>query len=258
MLRITPRTTVGSLVVTPVTIAAFVTMLLSPPPVSGQTPSQGQERGTDVATRFQEIIVLKAQGEYDRAIEELNRVISEFAKSDQYVKLAYSHLVATYQEKGDVDGANRVAREALERYPDIVAQDIMIPSYVNTYYENLRREMYGRLTILKAEGCRVFLSGKHVGDTPLQLGLVRSGEYDLVMSKSGYQDYTERINIQSNQTLEKTVSLARVRGKWWWISRVGVGLVVVGATAIGVAASQDEPSASTEPEPLSPPPDPPK
>jgi tetratricopeptide (TPR) repeat protein len=229
-------------------------MLLAPVSLFGQTPS---EQEGDISSRFQEIIVLKAQGEYDRAIEELNRVISEFAKSDQYVRLAYSHLVATYHEKGDVDAANRVAREALEKFPDILAQDVMIPSYVNGYYETLRKEMFGRLTIQKPDDCRVFLTGTHVGNTPLHLGLVRVGEYELVLSKSGYHDYTEAIRIESDRTLEKTVSLARERGKWWWITRVGAGAVALAATAIGVAVTQDEPSPTPEPEPLAGPPGPP-
>jgi tetratricopeptide (TPR) repeat protein len=256
MIRLASGSSCGSRFVTAITLAAFVVMLLAPLSVSGQTAPPEQE--VDVSARFQEIIVLKAQGDYDRAIEELNRVIAEFAKSDQYVRLAYSHLVATYQEKGDVDGANRVAREALEKYPDILAQDVMIPSYVNTYYETLRKEMFGRLTIQEPEGCRVFLSGNHVGTTPLQLGLVRVGAYDLVLSKSGYHDYTERIQIESDKTLEKTVSLARVRGKGWWLTRVGAGIAVIAATAFGVAASQDEPTPTPEPEPLSGPPAPPE
>ncbi len=258
MIRFTSKESWVSRSVTLITVTAFMTLLLPPLSVFGQTPPSTQEQDVDVASRFQEIIVLKAQGEYDRAIDELNRVISEFAKSDQYVRLAYSHLVATYHEKGDVDGANRVAREALEKFPDILASDIMIPSYVNTYYDTLRKEMFGRLTIQKTEGCRVFLNGKHVGDTPLQLGLVRVGNYDLVLAKSGYHDYTERIRIESDRTLEKTISLSRDRDKWWWISRVGAGVAALAATAIGVAATQDEPEPTPEPEPLGGPPDPPK
>ena len=258
MIQFTSKNSWGSRVITMMTVAAFAAMLLPPLPVSAQAPPPTQAQEVDVAARFQEIIVLKAQGQYDQAIDELNKVISEFAKSDQYVRLAYSHLVATYHEKGDVDGANRVAREALEKFPDILASDIMIPSYVNTYYDTLRKEMFGRLTIQKTEGCRVFLNGKHVGETPLQLGLVRVGKYDLVLAKSGYHDYTERISIQSNQTLEKTISLARDRDKWWWITRVGAGVAALAATAIGVAATQDEPTPTPEPEPLSGPPNPPE
>ena len=256
MIRLRTGAGWGSRSIAWITIAAFTAMMLAPLSVFAQAPPPEPE--VDISSRFQEIIVLKAQGDYDRAIEELNRVIAEFAKSDEYVRLAYSHLVATYHEKGDVDGANRAAREALEKYPDILAQDVMIPSYVNTYYDTLRKEMFGRLTIQEPESCQVFLSGIRVGNTPLQLGLVRVGEYDLVLTKSGYHDYTERIQIEADRTLEKTISLARVRGKWWWITRIGTGVAVIAATAIGVAASQDEPTPTPEPEPLAGPPDPPK
>ena len=60
----------------------------------------------------------------------------------------------------------------------------------NETYDQIRAELYGHLFVTRPEGCRVFLDGEHVGETLLDIPLLRAGEYELVMAKSGFYDYT--------------------------------------------------------------------
>jgi hypothetical protein len=206
--------------------------------------------------KFQGVIKLRADGDYDSAITELRDIVTQYSNSDQVLRLAYNHLVTTYIAKGDPDGAKAAAREALEKFPNLVAEEIAFPPRVNEYYVELRKEMFGSLTIQKPKDCRVFLNGKHVGDTPLRLDLVRVGDYDLTLSKSGYNDFTERIRIQPDVALDKEPSLESKRGFAWWAYRVGAG--VVAATLLAVGLSGGDEAAPAEPaEPLPPPPGPP-
>ena len=73
---------------------------------------------------------------------------------------------------------------------------MQFPSVINDGYERLRREMFGSLVIDKPEGAGVFLDDALKGDTPITLPLVRVGSHELVVSKSGYNDYTESVEIE--------------------------------------------------------------
>lgn len=231
---------------------AFTAVFVTPAPAAAEEGDKDQTSG--VYKEFQEVITFRADGEYDSAIEKLSEIIKRYLDSDEVLKLAYNHLVQTYQEKGDTAGARQSAREALERFPDLTADEISFPRFVNDYYDELRREMFGSLTILKPKGCRVFLNEVHVGETPLELDLVRVGEYELTLTKSGYHDYADRIEIQPDLKLEKTVSLEAKKGFRWWAYRVGAGVVAASLLAVGLTGGGE---AEPPPEPLPGPPDPP-
>jgi hypothetical protein len=208
------------------TIVAFVCVAIVPVWTSAQTGAGATDEV--IARRFEQVMVLKSRGEFDQAIGELTAMIGDYEDSEQVLRLAYSYLVATYHEKGDTDGARRAATEALERYPDISAQDVItVPPSVDTYYETLRREMFGALHIVEPKGALVFLNEKPAGEgeTPLRLALVRVGEYDLLLSKPGYYDYSERIAIQPDDNLVKTIQMKRARDKKWWGIRIGAAAV---------------------------------
>ncbi len=236
------------------TLFALTLMLVIPPAVLAQTEEDDQQ--DKVFGEFQEAITLRGNGEYESAIEKLMEIIEEYTASDEVLRLAYHHLVWTYQEQDNMALARQSAHDALERFPDLSADKKLFPSFINGYYNELREEMFGSLMIPEPEGCRVFLDEELVGETPLDLRLVRVGEYDLTLTKSGYQDYTERIEIQPNLKSEKTVSLERKRGVMWWTYRVGAGVVAVGLLALTLSGG-DDPSPEPDPEPLDEPPGPP-
>jgi hypothetical protein len=217
----------------------------------GQTAS---DEGSTAISKFDEVIKLKVDGEYDLAIDKLQEIITEFSNSEPVLRRAYNHLVAIHHETGDTGSAVRTAREALEKYPDLTAeQDWFLPA-INGYYDQLRKEMFGSLTIEDPEDCRVFLNAEHVGTTPLHLALVRAGEYDLSLTKSGHHDYTGRVLIRPGVSLAENVSLKRKRGKWWWIARGGGAVVAVVALVVGLSGDDPQPE---DPKPLPPPPPPP-
>ena len=211
---------------------------------------------------FQIIQTLRTDGEYDKAIQQLSEIIKEYSDSERVLREAYNHLVTTYHQKGDRAGAVQATREGLERFPDLTADQLHFPEAVNDYYDQLRKEMFGSLKISKPTRCRVFLRAtdssapeKHVGETPLALELLRVGEYELLLTKSGYNDFSELIRIQPDHTVEKDVSMDRKRNWKWWSWRVGAGALAVGLIAYGLSGSDDP--ATEPPLPLPGPPPPP-
>jgi hypothetical protein len=236
------RTSLLSSVVVLVTIVAFVVVMVIPVSALAQTSTGTNDE--EIARRFEQVMVMKSRGDFDQAIDELNAMIKDYEGSEQVLRLAYSYLVATYHEQRDTDGARRVATQALERFPDITAQDIItVPPSVDDYYDTLRHEMFGALHIVEPKGALVFLNNDSVGEseTPLRLGLVRAGEYDLMLTKSGYHDYTERIAIMPDDNLVKTIQMRRARDKKWWLIRVGVVCAAVATGWLVYELLKDDP-----------------
>jgi hypothetical protein len=205
--------------------------------------------------KFQEVATLRADREYEPAIERLAEIVEDLMASEEVLKSAYHHLVWTFEAKGDSTGARASARDALEKFPDLAADEISFPSYVNDYYDMMRREMFGSLRIIEPKGCRLFLDEKYIGDTPLRLDLLQAGEYDLTITKSGYQDYSEHIRINPEEKLDKTLSLQRKHNWKWWTYRVGAGVAVASLLAIVISGGDDEKTPPLDPLPY--PPDPP-
>jgi len=253
MVSITARSSRFSKLVTLTVIVAFVTAVWVPGLLQAQTATDN--RDDQIADKFQEIIVLKAEGEYDRAAQQLRQIIQDYSGSDRVLRLAYSHLVVVYNENNDQEGAREAAREALERFPDITAEDITLPPFVNGYYDELREEMFGSLTIKDPEGCRVFIDDKHAGETPLVLDYVRAGEHRLTITKSGYEDFAETVTIEAGGVLSMKPSLDRKHDWKWWSLRVGAGALVVGLLAIGLSGGGDDgvPPEEPLPDPPAPP-----
>ncbi|MFH1754108.1 MAG: PEGA domain-containing protein, partial [Candidatus Latescibacterota bacterium] len=220
-----------------ITVVALCYMLAFSTVAKGQ--SEAGDEKSEFFQKFQEVAALRADREYGTAIEKLSEIVKNPLASDQVLKSAYHHLVWTYEAKGDSTGARASAREALERYPDLAADEISFPIYVNDYYDVLRREMFGSLRILQPMGCRLFLNDQYVGDTPLRLDLVQAGEYDLTLTKSGYRDYTEQIRIGPEERLEKTLSLQRTHDWKWWTYRVGAGVAAASLVAVVISGGDE-------------------
>ena len=238
-----------------VCVTAWVAALLVPARAAGQETG-GPKPAAAAQGTFEQIVALRLDGEYNRAIELLYELIAKYENSDDILRRAYNHLVTVHVQNNDEAGAEEVGRSALERFPDLTADELEFPGRVNEVYDLLRKQMFGSFVISQPKECRVYMDSTYVGDTPLSLPLVRVGEYDLTVTKSGYKDYVARIDIQPELTRDLSgLSLERDRAWWWWPAWIGGAVVSVVAVAIGV--SGDDEAAADEPEPLPPPPTPP-
>jgi PEGA domain len=234
----------------------FVAALLLPGRTVGQETGGEARSAAAVQSTFEQIVALRLDGEYSRAVEMLYEVIAKYEKSDDVLRRAYNHLVTVHVQNNDEAAAEKVARAALETFPDLTADELEFPGRVNDVYNQMRKQMFGSFVISQPKECHVYLDSTHVGDTPLSLGLVRVGEYQLTVTKSGYKDYLARIEIQPELTRDLSgLSLQRDRAWWWWPAWIGGAVVSVVAVAIGVSGGDDE--APAEPEPLPAPPPPP-
>ena len=155
-------------------VAAVASTLVLPPPVTGQDAVDSQSTEA-IQVRFEQIVAMRLDGRYDRAVEMLNELIGRYEQSDEVLRRAYHHLVTVYVQNGDDAGARNAARLALERFPDLEADELDFPGKVNDVYNQMRKEMFGSFVISQPEQCRVYLDSLHVGDTPLSLDLVRVG-----------------------------------------------------------------------------------
>jgi hypothetical protein len=225
------------------------------PPVSALAQEKADPEAIAIAqSMFEQIVMMRLDGRYDRAVELLNDLIKGYEQSDEILRRAYHHLVTVYVQNGDDEGARNAARAGLERFPDLEADELDFPRKVNDVYNEMRREMFGALVIDQPEDCRVYLDSLYVGDTPLRIDLVRVGEYNLTVTKSGYRDYAAQIEIQPELTRDLSgLALERDRAWWWWPAWVGGAAISAVALAIGLSGGGDEPP--PEEQPLPPPPD---
>jgi hypothetical protein len=236
-------------------VVTIVATLVPPRRGAGQEAA-GSSPAAAAQGAFEQIVALRLDGEYDHAVAMLNEVIARYEKSDDILRRAYHHLVTVHVQNNDEEAARHAARAALERFPDLSADELEFPGRVNEVYDEMRRLMFGSLVISKPEECRVYMDSTYVGDTPLNLPLVRVGAYDLTVTKSGYKDYVARVEIQPELTRDLSgLSLERDRAWWWW--PVWIGGAAVAAVAVALGVSGGEEGTAAEPEPLSAPPPPP-
>lgn len=223
---------------------------------SAAAPQKGDE---DISSSMERVNVLRARGEFQQAIEILNNIIKEYSASDQVLRYAYNQLIFSYQSMGEMEAARAKAREALERFPDLKIETPDIPPSIDQIYNELRKEMFGSLKINKPEDCNVFLMRDSLkifsGMTPLEMPLIRVGSYTLEVTKSGYHDYVEPIDISPDKAhILPNVPLEKNRSTKWWLLRT---VPVAFAGALVTYFLWPEESTTEELQPLSEPPAPP-
>jgi hypothetical protein len=251
----------------------------------------GQPVSPSIEQRFQEIDVLRSRTQFDEAFDALRGLINEFAAADSVLRRAYNQLVYTLvaqsqylkdeeslaADAGDQkkvtelrarqrDLTNRfseVVREALHKFPDLVAtDDVPDADLLNKTYEPTRQSMFGGLVVeSRPDSAAVWISSgdknwKHMGWTPLRRNLYPIGSYELKVTKTGYGDRTRDIQIQPSLITPTDFPLQRHRGKTWWLTRV-VGPVATAAAVVTYALVNGGSGSSPEPEPLPGPPAPP-
>jgi len=221
------------------------------------TLSQGKKE--QIASKMERVNLLRASGEFDKAISLLNDIIKEYSSSEKVLRYAYNHLVFTYNSMERKQIAISTAKEALELYPDLKVETPDIPPSIDKIYNNLRKEMFGSLKISSPEDCHVFLIQDSVkvfeGATPLFIPYVRAGKYTLQVTKSGYHDHWQKIDISADENYNRDdIPLSRDRGRKWWLMRVLPAAIAGSLTAILLWPEDDE---TNVPGPLASPPKPP-
>jgi hypothetical protein len=63
------------------------------------------------------------------------------------------------------------------------------------------------------EGAKVFIDGVERGQTPLNLGALRNGEYSVRVSKEGYVERRFRVVLRTRSRIEVTVDLEKAKGE---------------------------------------------
>jgi hypothetical protein len=234
--------------------AVLVLLGLSAGLVSAPNPLPAQTPEDSIYEQWEEAIAQRRNGQFAAAIATLQAIIAEHADEEEVLRRAYNHLVFTYWVDRSNTTEREVAREALTRFPDLAVDTIEIPAAIDDIYAELRREMFGAVTIRKPEGCTVSLDGEVVGETPLLLPYVPVGEYDLLVVKEGYHPYEERVSVDPDGRHNFEISMSRQRGWGWWALRVGGGIAA--STTVGLLLGGGS-SGTDSPEPLAGPPAPP-
>lgn len=213
------------------------------------------DKEAPIYEKWEEISMLRSTGQFARAVELIDAIAMDPANPEGVLRRAHNHLVFTYFLMQDAARAEAAARAALEQFPDLNADPIEFPPRVDATYDLLRKEMFGSLAIHEpAEAC-VFLDGRAVGNTPLVLEFVPTGEHDLVAAKPGHSDYCSRIRIDGGGEHSFELFLDRARDTRWWIWRAGAAALAGALLLVGLRGAEDaQQSAETAlPEPPDPP-----
>ena len=228
-----------------------------------------------VEETFATVRELRAQGDFDRAIELLSGLISEHEQSEAVLRKAYNDLVFTYLSKRNAttDPVEQDAlyadlvknsEAALRRFPDLKASTTDYPADLNLIYDTRRALLFGRLEVTSTvDSSRVFLrpagdgaEDAYQGITPLVIPYVPIGDYQLTVTCSGYTDRTVPLTVGPSAVVQREVTLSRERTKKWWLTRV-VAPITVGAAAIVavvLGTGEDTPTDTTQPLDEPPPP----
>lgn len=207
-------------------------------------PVEAQEE--DLYEKWDQAMRLRSEFRFQEAVSLYRTIIETHSGEEEVARRAWSELVFTCSQEEDPGKAEEAAREALAVYPDLQADTVYIPQFINDLYERLRSEMFGSLAILKPEGCRVFLDGELLGETPALWPYVPVGEYVMTATREKYHDYEELISVAPSGDHRLELAMSRRKDTMYWMTRVGGGALVAGT--IYLFASSD--SAGDTPDPL--------
>jgi hypothetical protein len=243
---------------------AAVYLLAAPGPVllQGAESTNPEE---EYATRIQTVYASRSEGKYDRALGEIERMIADFAQADTILRELHNELVKTIHQQRNAaqDPAERArledrreerARETLRLYPDITA-GIGYAS-VDELYDQLRAEMFGELNIITSpDSCEILIDGDYYGPSPFYQQYFPAGDHTVRVIKAQHEEKEIAVQVDPAGTITREISLTRIRGYAWWLTRVaapviaGVGIVIGLATAGGDGQTEDAPLPEPPPPP---------
>jgi hypothetical protein len=195
----------------------------------GTVACLGQEADDRLYQQWERAIALREDKQFDAAAEVFQAIATEHPDAEEIIRLALNQIVFTRTQDGQQGSADVAARQALNVYPDLLADTIYIPQSVNDLYDRLRREMFGSVTVRKPEGARISLNGEFRGEAPLYLPYIPAGDYLLQASRSNFLDYEERITVAPDGRHEYEIAMTRRKNSTYWLTRIGGGAIVTGA-----------------------------
>ena len=189
---------------------------------------------------WEKAISFREHKQFDEAVEIFRSLLTEYAESEDISRRAYNQLVFTYTQDGNRDSEETAAREALARYPDLMADTVFIPQGVNDLYDRLRREMFGSIAIRKPEECQIYLDGTLMGETPLYLPYVPVGDYLLKVTRDKHHDYEEQIVVEPDGRHNFEIAMTRRKDTMYWLTRVGGGAILAGTIVLLASGGSDD------------------
>lgn len=116
-----------------------------------------------------------------------------------------------------------------------VAKQIEVVANQSQSVELKPTPIYGMLDVnSKPLGANITINGKSYGDTPATIENLLVGDYDVVLTKTGYASVTQRVSISENRSSEINATLPS--GRIVWIDTDPSGAVVyVDGVRVGVS-----------------------
>lgn len=206
-------------------IAIIIVLLLSTICI-GYVSAESNEEET-VNTVFQSAISHRSQGEYDKAVEIIKIIILNNPGNDRVLKRAYKELVFTYLSMGDTKLMDMSAREALMRWPDITCDSLYIPPNVGEIFNELRTKLFGTLLVTTdPDSCHVKLDGKYIGESPLDIEYIKSGEHELRLLKEEYHEFSRVILIEPGMKTNADYSMEKIIADSRSGFGIGAGIII--------------------------------
>jgi hypothetical protein len=173
------------------------------------------------APQISDVRLLRKLGQFDQALEHVRIMLADEATPEEIRRQAYDELVTIlYLTKGRKEGES-AAQKALTAYPDLQADPNHYPGEVLLLFENMRKEMFGRLSLASDPSPGdVYLDGKKIGVTPLDSTYVSVGQHAVRVVEYGYEDGAMKIDVPAGAAIDRFVTLRRARN----VSGMGLGV----------------------------------
>jgi len=219
----------------------------------------------EYAMRIQQVYVSRSEGDYDRALQEIQQMIEDFVQADTILRELHNEMVKTIHQQRNaaqdrqtrtqlVEQRETMARETLRLYPDIKAG--VGYATVDSLYDALRAEMFGELRIITSpDSCDVQINDEFRGPSPFYEKYFPVGFHTVRVIKSQYEEKEVTVEVEPAGAQTREISLKKIRGYKWWLS--WVVLPVAATVGIVLALTMGSEDTPPEDEPLPVPPDPP-
>ncbi len=243
---------------------ALISFLLTIPGVA-LPRGDGENPEEEYAMRIQEVYVSRSEGNYDRALREIQEMIEDFAQAEVILRDLYNEKVKTIHQQRNATQDSRIrtqlveqreaqARETLRLYPDIQAG--VGYATVDSLYDALRSEMFGELRIITSpDSCDVLIDGEFRGPSPFYEKYFPVGSHTVRVIKSQYEEKEVAVDVEPAGDQTREISLKKIRGYKWWLSWVVVPVAATVGLVLALTLGGDD--TPPEDEPLPGPPAPP-
>ncbi len=239
--------------------------------------ASGEEQPTaasslDVDSSLEQARVFMTSLEYEKAIAVLEPVLEETRFNPDRLRETYLLLIEAHVYGGNrsaigskeqqlwYDEARDLIRECLgvrELRHTLPDPPERYPSEMLGLFESVRRETFGafEITQLEPRDAEVVFDGETLvpGDDGVwRVANVPVGVRMLVIRKSGYEDFTEDVEIAPATLVSRPYELRKRKGFGWYATRVAAPVMVAVGVVVGLTAGGSETPAAEEPLPVPP------